>query len=353
MNDHINNGTAHGPVASALIRNDFDVGVLRPWIGSNGRSYVTRQRPGGKFEALELQAANATLTKEEWKAIDEAVMAAAQSRLGAVQRLIDLGLVYNLSNGLGRTALESARASDISGASVSMDPARTGDQDRPEFDLVNLPLPVVHKDFSFSARQLAVSRNGNAPLDLTMAELAGRKVAEEVEKLLLGVSETITFGGGTVYGLTNFPQRQTKTLTSPAASGWTPRKLLLEVLDMRRSSANAKYYGPWGLFFSPDWDPYLDDDFSTAKGDVTLRQRLAQIDGIEFVETANLLTGYQAILVQLSSDTVRIVNGLDVTTVQWETIGGLQVNFKVLAIMVPQVRADYSGNCGVVHGATA
>ena len=351
MSDYIGNGTVRGDVATLLLNSGFHAGALRPWRGSDGRSYITHQQ-GGKLQTVEI-ATNATLTKEEWKAIDETVMAAAQSRLAATRAFIERGLVYNLTNGLSRTALESARASDITGATVSMDPVRGGDQDRPEFDLVNLPLPVVHKDFSFSARQLAASRNGNAPLDLTMAELAGRKVAEEIERLTLGIGTTFTFGGGSVYGLTNFPQRITKTLTSPTASGWTPRKLLLEVLDMRKAANAAKHYGPWGLLFSPDWDPYLDDDFSTAKGDVTLRERLAQIDGVEFVETANLLTGYQAILVQLSTDVIRIVNGLDVTTVQWESHGGLAVHFKVIAITVPQVRADYHGNCGIVHGSTA
>ena len=42
--------------------------------------------------------------------------------------------------------------------------------------------------------------------------------------------------------------------------------------------------------------------------------------------------------------------GADITTVQWESHGGMQINFKVMAIMVPQLRADFTGQTGIVHG---
>jgi hypothetical protein len=41
------------------------------------------------------------------------------------------------------------------------------------------------------------------------------------------------------------------------------------------------------------------------------------------------------------------------TTVQWEEQGGLLLNFKIMAIMVPQLRADHNGNTGIVHGTSA
>jgi hypothetical protein len=31
----------------------------------------------------------------------------------------------------------------------------------------------------------------------------------------------------------------------------------------------------------------------------------------------------------------------------------MQLNFKVMAIMVPQLRSDFNGNTGIVYGATA
>jgi hypothetical protein len=41
---------------------------------------------------------------------------------------------------------------------------------------------------------------------------------------------------------------------------------------------------------------------------------------------------------------------MEITTLQWETHGGMMQNFKVMAIMVPQIRGDFNGNTGIVHG---
>jgi uncharacterized linocin/CFP29 family protein len=232
-----------------------------------------------------------------------------------------------------------------------MDPAVAGEADRPKYDIVNLPLPVIHKDFYFSARQIATSRNLGASLDTTMAELAARRVAEEAEKLVLGTASSFTYGGGTIYGFKNFPSRITQTITAATAGGWTPATLVKEVLAMRQKSINKFHYGPWVLYNSPKWDQYLDDDYSSAKGDNTLRQRLQAISGIQDVRTADFLGDtWDLFLVQMTSDVVRMVVGMDVTTVQWETMGGMQVHFKVMAILVPQLRADANGNTGIVHG---
>ena len=58
---------------------------------------------------------------------------------------------------------------------------------------------------------------------------------------------------------------------------------------------------------------------------------------------------YVMVMVQMTTDVVREVVGMDITTVQWETKGGMQLNFKVMAILVPQLRADQNGNTGIVH----
>ena len=97
----------------------------------------------------------------------------------------------------------------------------------------------------------------------------------------------------------------------------------------------------------------MDDDYSSAKGDNTLRERIAKIDNITSVDTLDTLTGYQMLLIQQTSDVIREVVGMDMTTLQWMSHGGLQFNFKVMAIMVPQLRADQNGNTGIVHGTGA
>jgi hypothetical protein len=323
---------------------------LRPWVGKDGRHYVARNQ-GGKMVAVPLMNANATLRKDEWKILDEAVVMAAKERLRIVADLRSAGLTFTIPNGMGKTVLETETMSDITGASISMDPVREIEGDRPQFELTNLPLPVIHKDFYYSARQVATSRNSGAGLDVTTAQLAARRVAEEAEKLCIGTITSPTYGGGTVYGLINHPNVITSVdVTAPTDTGWTPAIMVAEVLAMRQASEDKYHYGPWRLNNSPSWYQYLDDDYSASKGDNTLRMRLQAIKGIQSVDTLDHLTGYKLVLVQQTSDVIRLVMGMDITTVQWETHGGMRLNFKVMAIMVPQVRADYNGNTGIVYG---
>jgi uncharacterized linocin/CFP29 family protein len=348
---YILNGAGFGDVASRLMSSGMDPRVLRPWIGKDGRSqYITQNDEHGKPYSQPVMNTGALLRKDDWLALDQAIVKAATPRLKLVADLRSAGLQYNIPNGLGKTVLDTEKVSDINDADMSMDGLRESLGDRPVFDLASLPLPIIHKDYHFSARQVMCSRNGGSPLDTTMAELAARKVAEYAEKLAIGSQTGITFGNGTIYGITNMSGRMTKTVTSPTATGWTPATLVNEVLEMRYQAQAAYHYGPYMLYFSLDWDVYLDDDYSAAKGDLTLRERLAMIEGIQGVRTLDYLPVKTCVLLQMTSDVIREVIGMDITTVQWESKGGMQLNFKVMAIMVPQLRSDYNSRTGIVHG---
>jgi uncharacterized linocin/CFP29 family protein len=349
--DFIHNGMANGSIASRLLANSMDTNVLRPYLDAQGRPCIT-QNVGGKPKAVVVHNANATLKKDEWIELDRTVLQAARERLRVIQDLRGAGLNYNVTNGLSKTVLEYQRVGNITPATISMDGLRKAEGDRLHYDLAALPLPIIHKDFGFSMREIAVSRSGGNPVDTSVAAEAAREVAIEAEKLLLGVSanNAYTYGGGTIYGLTNFPQRATVTLTSPTLTAWTPQTLLNEFLEMRQASTDNNYHGPWKVYVAPAWDQYLDEDWSSAKGDITVRERLLKVNGIQSINTADYLEDFDIIMVQMTSNVVRLVNGMDIQTVQWETQGGMEVNFKVMAILVPQVRADINGKTGLVHG---
>lgn len=342
--DYILNGKGHGDVADVLIANDFDPGVLRPYVGKTGRSFITRN---GKAVVTNTPA---TLRKDEWIQLDTAVIKAAQPRLKFVADVRGRGLQYIIPNGMGKTVLQSQNMGDINGAVISMDGLKHSENDRPHFDIENLPLPIIHKDWGFSARELATSRNGGSPLDVSMAEMAGRKVAETVEQLALGQLATYTFGGGTIYGLGNTPAALSKTITAPTDSGWTPATLLEEILEMREQSKDAFHYGPWALYFSPSWDQYLDQDFSSLYPNITLRERVAKITGISGIQSLDYMTDFDVAMIQMTSDIIRMVVGMEMVNVQWDTNGGLWKNFKTMCIIIPQFRTDQDGNTGLVYG---
>lgn len=335
--------TGGGAVGQRLIANNMDAGALRPYFGDNGRPYIT-------VNGVARPTTNATLRKDEWKHLESAVLMAAKQRLVGVNDLYSRNLVYRISNGLGTTVFETQTMSDTEAAQVSMDAATRGRRDRPNFGIGYLPLPVVHKDFQIDARTLAASRNGGQPLDTIMAEDAGRMVAEKLETMLFNGLSTYTFGGGTIYGYTDFTNRNTYTLTAhwddSLASGTT---ILSDVLGMVQASIDDYHYGPWVLYIPTNYQTALGDDFKAAS-DKSIRQRLLEIDGIQDIKVADKLTADEVVLVSMNTDTVRMVEGLGIQMLEWESEGGMLLNYKVMGIMVPQIRSDYNSRCGIVHG---
>lgn len=354
--DFIYGDTGHGSVAQTLLKHGFSGDHLRPFQGPDGRNYITvnsatKKDPKTGLPLRENIVTNAatTLLYDEWKYFDQTVLQVARQRL-RIWPLLSKAGTFEVPDALGTPVIQHSIMGDTTPATVSMDGVREGDRDRPHFDTKTIPLPITHKDFSFTAREIAASRRSGSKLDTTNLTVATRKVAEEIEKVALGVNSGVTYGGGTVYGLTNFPQRLTRTLSDPADPSWTPKVLLNEILAMRQQSMNALYFGPWAIVNSPAWDAYLDDDFSEAKGDMTVRERILKINGIDSLTTCDYLTGTQMIMFQLSPECVQAINGMQIKVVQWNSPDGMQVNFKVMAIMVPRLRADFNGNTGIVHG---
>lgn len=320
--DGIFKNRGFGSVASRLINNGMSVNALRT---------------------------NATLLKDEWKELDQAVVDISRTRLRGVNDLVSRGLTYNIGNGLGTTVLETQNQSDLEAAELNMDGSTKGTNDRLEFDIGYLPLPIIHKDFQLSIRTLEASRKQGQPLDTTQASVAARKVAELTEQILFQGASTYTFGGGTIYGYQDHPNRNTVSLAAQwDASGTTGANILADVIAMKQASIDDRHYGPWVLYVPTGYETTLDDDFK-AESDLTIRQRILQVDGIEAVRVSDYLTAHNVVLVEMNAETVRMVIGLQPTTIEWESMGGMVFMFKVMNIMVPQIRADQDGRSGLIH----
>lgn len=315
----------NGDVASVLMANDCNPGVLRT---------------------------NTTLRNDEWKAIDDAVIDVARKRLRGVQDLYARNLVTRLPNGLGSTVMEWEKQSDMNAAEISMDARTRGTEDRVTFDLAYLPLPITHKDFRIGIRQLNSSRNKGIPLDTTQIQVSARKVAESLESLLFMGTGGITYGGGTLYGYTNHASRNTTTITAWDGSGKTGAQIVEDVRDLKAASIAAQHYGPWVLYIPTDYETVIDDDFKAAS-DVTIRERILKIEGVEDVKVADYLTGDNVVLVEMSAETVQWVEGMPLSNIEWTSQGGMEFHFKIMTIGVPRINVDANGNCGITHGSTA
>jgi len=357
--DLIGNGQVQGDVATQLMSaGRLNTGSLRPFIGDDGRTYVTVYK-GGKItdpasyvdKAIN---ANATLRRDEWKQLDEALLVASRYRLGGIEDLISKGLTFNLGNAMGTTVLEWHDVSDAMEAVLTMDGVTRGRNDRPVFQTNYLPIPIIHVDYEINARVLAASRGLGNPLDTTTAEMAARRVNEKLENMLF-TDTTYAFGTvddrsrNSIYSYVNHPDINAVTLgTHWDASAKTAAGILNDVLNMKESSIAAYHYGPWMIYIPTGYETVLDDDYDTTTPGITIRERILKIAGISGIKVIDTLAANTVLLVQMTPDVVRLVQGLGLTNVEWDTEGKFITKYKVLRIAVPQIRSDQNGKSGIV-----
>jgi hypothetical protein len=366
MNEEIQIGNlmsqAGGNTTRILMDNDFDPHALRPWISpKNGQAYITRTLNGVKKNIRFAANAMSPLRKGDWEHVDAAVTEVARPMTNIVSDLRAAGLAYSIPDGWAKGMLQYERVTDISGATISMDGLRRGQSDRQAFDIVNMPLPLIHKDCELPARQVASSKTqGHSGIDVQYIQAATARVLETAEMLALGTLSSYTYGGGTIYGMLNFPNRITATITAPTAGGWVPATAVNEVNGMVQLACTAFHRGPYRLYYSLPWKQYMNMDYIITGGATvatqTLRERLLKIDNIQAVTLADFMhTGFTLLLVEMKigGGTIRIVTGMDVMVVEWESAAGMQLHFKVMCIILPQLKCDTNGNCGLVHGAVA
>lgn len=351
--DFLGNGQAQGVLAQQLVANGrMDPGSMRPFVGSDGRSYITLYKGGdpespSSYQSVPIQT-NGTLRRDEWKQLDDAILAASRYRLGGIDDLVSNGLTFNLGNAMGTTVLEYHDINDAMEANLSMDGATRGLGDRVVYGTNYLPIPIIHVDFEINLRVLEASRRGGSPLDTTSIEMATRRVYEKLESMLF-TDTTYSFGTGTIYSYLNQTYRNQVTLSLAwDNASKTGAQILADVLNMKQASIDAKHYGPWMLYIPTAYEKKLDDDYSTSYPK-SIRQRILEISGIKGIKTIDTLTADNVLMVQMTSDVVRLVRGMGVQAIEWQTEGKFVTKYKVITIQVPQVRSDQSHNSGIVH----
>lgn len=360
--DFIVNGQTIGEIAAYLATEGrLDPQNMRPFIDKKGRACVSVLKQGAdptkisSYQTIQVNA-TATLRRDEWKQLDDAIMMVSRERLGGAQDLVDKGLTYNLGNAMGTTVLEWHDVSDSMNAELTMDGVTRSKGDRPVFQYNYLPIPIIHVDYEINTRVLNASRNLGNPLDTVGAEAAARRVLEKLEDMFFtdtsyNFGETDSRTRNTIYSYLNHPDRNQVALDAAwDDSAVTGADIIDDVLAMKQSSIDNKHYGPnWQLYIPTSYETKLDEDYSTAKGSNTIRDRIMQISGISGIRTVDRMTADNVLLVQMTSDVVRLVRGMGLTNVQWQVEGNMITKYKVMTIQVPQIRSDQNGKTGIVH----
>ena len=147
----------------------------------------------------------------------------------------------------------------------------------------------------------------------------------------------------------NFPNLNAVTLgTAWDASAKTAAGLLKDVLDMVEAAVVARHYGPYMLYIPTGYQTVLYDDYDATTPGTTIKDRILKIDVIKGIKVIDTLAADHVLLVQMTPDVVRLVQGFGLQNVEWRTEGNMITKFKVMTIQVPQIRSDQNGRSGIV-----
>lgn len=359
-----------------ILTHEFGTDGRPKWTTQNGeKRLVMRQQPAidlllsGRYPGLpSLDTLNATsFRRDDWIQFDTEAQTAYRDPLVLIDILRSSVSVGGF-DGWAKLTYEYDAMSDAHEAVMSMDGMVEGRNDAPLFLPRSVPLYITHSDFFYSSRLEAASRNGGgAGIAALSAEMAGRRVGELIEDVAIGLVTGPTYGGranyfphdltSTWFGLTNYTNRNTKTnFTAPTAGGWVPDTLYNEILAALDTLRADRVYGRVAILYSTDFDQYMHRVYSLSGGNTpgeTLRSMLLKHERIERVELLPRLTSaFTLLIVVLDRKYIRFINGMDLTTWQWDTRGGHQKNYKVGAIQATLPMSDYTGRSGILHGTT-
>lgn len=370
-----------------LAQNEFTSGVRRPFLDSRGRPCVvinTGETELVKGERVPIRRKRfiadlaargmfhpvwntTSLSVRDWIHLDDVVTTERRKQLTVWADLVRMS-PHPAFNGWTKTTVEYEAMNDPGHAIVDMDGRGDGIGDSFKIDLRSVPLPITHTNFCYGKRFLDIANAGRMPLSRATAEAAGRRNGETVEQTALGTLTGMTYGTqssgygthtgtSTVFGLTNFTYRVTKTdLHSPSAS--SPEQVVEDFIEMVEVMRLNNFRGPYMVYTSIGYDRFLEDDYFRTGGTSavrTLRERLLAIKDIIDIKRVDYLTsGYQVIMVQVDNQVVEAIQGMPPTVLQWDSLGGLELNFKYMEISVPMFKAPYTtSTSGVLHATTS
>lgn len=342
---------------SPLVVSERAIMSRQPYVNDRGESVIlvnTGQLDAQGFPIYREQRIHvqATLRKDEWVNLEQTVIESARERLVIVEDMRAAGLTYSVG-GLGVLISEWEKSSEITDAEITMDGETQADQDRQEFSLDGVPIPVIQKPFKIGERVLMASRQRGSSLDVTTGVEAGRAVARTSERMVfygstLGASNS---AGQTyrIYGLTNYPGRAIDTISDWSDTGVTPQTIFAEILAMVQiMETQERHYGPFNLYIPGDYAFRFREDFK-AFGERTLMERVLAEPAINAVRVADALEAGDVVLVEMSRTVLDLAVAADLTTIQWASPSGWTNYFQTFAAWAPRLKQDFDSRTGILH----
>lgn len=287
-----------------------------------------------------------------WRRIDGRTQAIARSRLVLFNRL---AAASTITVSLADVVNFYPQVSDSGDVLVTMDGRNAAKGDQAITKYVGTPVPLLNSVAEFGWRQMEVIRKGGGQLDTVSIANSQRRVAEELENMVLNGRPSINVGGDTIYGLRTLPSRNTFThgLTLATATG---AQWLAAVKQAIAAALGDNNYGRITLFVNQGDYTAADTTDYAANYAGTILERLRSIGQIAEIVPAPSVPANEILgIVDLDvGEWGGILSAMPMTT-QPDTRISMTDNyvFKVWAACAPQFRSDYNGQSQFIHGTQA
>ena len=294
-----------------------------------------------------------TLPKIAWEYIDDVLIRVAKENLVGIADLNSYPSTSVTFDGMSASVYTRKRASEVGTAAIAVTPDTRSDAAILDLDDLSVPILVTYKDFRVNTKQMAMASRVGLPLETSLVEEATVSVTRTLENTLF--NGNIKASGSTLYGYTTFPERKTYTLPASWATA-QPDAILKDVNNMMSLSMQANHFGPWVLYIPWQYQVSLNEDYTVGTNDYpvtgSIQNRLEQLPNLDAIKVSNALANDNVVLVEMTSSTVQLINGMPMRALAWEPPGSPNWDhlFKVMTMAVPFLISDYQGNCGIVHG---
>ena len=236
------------------------------------------------------------------------------------------------------------------GAQTSMNASdRQSNQSNYRYSWV--PQPIHHTDFQIPWRQDSFQYKQSDGVEESTMQVA----LERDRVLMQGDSSIVVDINGApaqLYGLTNHPNT---SIGAGAISDWalavnndnivneTIAQMAIMFTDLRVQMPNSVL-----VVVANDISTNLESDYSTQKGDATIKERMMQITAIKDIIPSQWLPDGAVLFIEVSPMTLRIAQSSDITVVPWIRSNRMEpLNFTIFAAGALQVRADRNGRTGL------
>lgn len=320
--------------------------------------YARQQMLATPDERRRLRA-NASLPKEAWVGIEDAVYPAMDDVLTIVRDLRDAGLTTDES--VMNKVTEWHKQDYEHTATISMQPETETDEGNVEYDLDGSPLPLIHSDFSIGFRDSGSDGPAGAgmageDLETLNAEGSARAVAEAMELLTLNGWQPTIDGedlggvqdGYTMYGLTNHPNVHTGSLSDWLTAPEEIRSDLKDAMarDLKDDNFRPTNRGYW-VYIGEGLEDVLSDPDPEGTGDRLIRERIMELDFVGNMRVSQFLQDDAVLMFRPTNDVIDLAFGLEEQVVQWED--PFRDYFKTVTAMTPRVKDTLRGQCGIAY----